>query len=199
VPITPHMVWKIYSVPIIFGILSFLFIALSITIFIKSYQPTTPITFSSEREVASVSGVQTENEIIVVDVEGAVVKPGVYRLPKGSRVEEALEVSGGFTREADRGAASRLLNRAAKLTDGAKIYVPFIGEAAAAASNDDVATHTVNVNTATQSELETLSGVGPVTAGKIISGRPYMQLIELVEKKAMSQSLFDKLKDQLTL
>lgn len=200
--ITPRLIWKIYSMPIIFGIVSLFFIAISITIFIKSYQPTTPITFSSEEEDASVSGVQTIDSTILVDIEGAVVKPGVYKLQFGSRVDEAVTAAGGFTKEADLSAISRSINRAAKLADGAKLYIPRIGEvqdeAGESASLSTILIG-VNINTASQAELEALMGVGPVTAGKIMNGRPYTRLEELVEKQVMSQSLFEKLKDQLTL
>ncbi len=98
-------------------------------------------------------------------------------------------------------AIARSINRAAKLADGAKIYIPAIGQDHVpdeARLSAGIAAF-ININTASQSELESLTGIGLVTAGKIISGRPFLRLEELVEKKAMSQSLFDKLKDQLTL
>ncbi len=201
--LTPHLIWNIYHMPIIFGVISLLFIVLSITIFIKSYQPVTPITFSSDEGQASVSGEQTIDTTVMVDIEGAVIHPGVYRLPRDSRVDEALHAAGGFANDADMEAVSRSINRAAKLSDGAKLYIPRVGESneesAGAGGSDPVGINGANVNSASQSELETLPGIGPVTAGKIMSGRPYMRLEELVEKKAMSQSLFEKLKDKLTL
>ena len=57
----------------------------------------------------------------------------------------------------------------------------------------------ININTATQTELEALPGVGPVTAGKIIDGRPYQTLEELKTKKAVGNALFEKIKDKLTV
>lgn len=189
--------------PIVLGGVSFLFILLSITIFIKSYQPQTPITFSSDGHEASIAGVRVESTMLV-DVEGAVVHPGVYTLSEGSRVEEAITAAGGFTKDADHDATARSVNRAAKLSDGAKLYIPAVGESSesfppTSLSSPNSLISPININSSSQSELESLSGIGPVTAGKIISGRPHMRLEELVEKKAMSQSLFDKLKDQLTL
>lgn len=191
------VVWQVYRVPIIFGLLSLFFVALSITIFIKSYQPETPIMFSSDRSEATVAGARIESTIMV-DVEGAVKYPGVYELPKESRVKDAIEKAGGFAVDADMDAVSRGTNQAAVILDGAKIFVPKIGDSSASKTIGSVSVG-VNINTASQSELEALSGIGPVTAGKIMSGRPYMRLEELVEKKAMSQSLYEKLKDQLTL
>ncbi len=188
-----------YLVPIILGCLSLLCIALSITIFIKTYQQTAPITFSSDENEASVSGAPVA--LILVDVEGAVVKPGVYSLPAGSRVEDAIAAAGGFAKDADRESVSRSVNRAAKLTDGAKLYMPFMGGRDTEESwvDEPGVPGTVNINSARDDELDRLPGVGAVIAGKIISGRPYLRIEELVEKKVMSQSLFEKLKERLTL
>ncbi len=192
-------VWRAYRLPILLGAGSLLCIAAAIVILISSAQPTTPIEFSSET-AATVSGAQAQE--IWVDVAGAVVAPGVYKLPFGSRVEDAIRAAGGVSREADAEAIARAINRAAKLTDGAKLYIPKQGSDQAEASTSQDKDHSsagVSVNAASQSELETLSGIGPVTAKKIIDGRPYLTLEELVSKKALSQSLFDKLKDQITL
>ena len=94
-----------------------------------------------------------------------------------------------------------------KLVDGAKIYIPKIGEniieqnigTQGQTSTGVSAVGLISVNTASQAELEVLPGIGPVTATKIISNRSYQTLEELVTKKAMSQSLFNKLKEQLSL
>ncbi|HLD24503.1 MAG TPA: ComEA family DNA-binding protein [Patescibacteria group bacterium] len=192
----------VYRLPILLGGVSFLFIALSLTIFIKSYQRVAPITFSSDTEQSSVAGEIAPTQI-TVDIEGAVVNPGVYELAVGSRVDDGIEAAGGFTKDADTEAISRSMNRAAKLSDGAKLYIPRVGEtetsSVSSPSSPSSLSTLININSASQSELEALSGVGPVTAGKIIGGRPYMRLEELVEKKAMSQSLFEKLKSQLVL
>jgi len=190
--------WQVYRVPIIMGVLSLLFVALSITIFIKSYQDATPIRFSSDTAEASTSADKALSETaILVDIEGAVAAPGLYRLPAGSRVQELLDLAGGFTDSADQVFISKTINRAAKLTDGAKLYVPFIGEDVRSGGGENQESAGVNINTATAQELESLPGVGEVIAGKIIAGRPYLRLEELVEKNAVSQSLFEKIKDQL--
>lgn len=190
----------VYRLPIVLGGVSLLCMAFSLIVFVKSYERTAPIRFRSDEQQASAAGVMalTEDLTILVDVEGAVTYPGVYELPKESRVKDAIEKAGGFSSDSDMDAVSRSLNQAAVISDGAKIFVPKIEESSGA-NPVQSASSGVNVNTASQSDLEALSGIGPVTAGKIISGRPYTRLEELVEKKAMSQSLFDKLKDQLTL
>lgn len=199
---TPQLSWRAYFVPIILGFLSLVCISLSITIFIKEHQKMAPITFSSDmQKEGSSAGVMTD-AVLTVDVEGAVVQPGIYRLPAGSRLDDVLTAAGGLTAEADVFQVSRSVNRAARLSDGAKIYIPTMREETdgnAVESDGGVLSLSINVNTASASELDTLSGIGPVTAQKIIDGRPYMRLEDLVEKKVMSTNLFGKLKDQLTL
>lgn len=198
-PVDLASVWRAYRLPILLGAGSIICIVAAIVLLVSSARPTTPIEFSSEA-TATAAGVQSQE--IWVDVAGAVVAPGVYRLPYGSRVEDAIAAAGGLSREADSEAIARAINRAAKVSDGAKLYIPKTGGAQMEGTNSQTqaaATVGVSVNSASQSELETLSGIGPVTAKKIIDNRPYLTLEELVSKKALSQSLFDKLKDQITL
>lgn len=187
----------VYRLPILLGGVSLLCIAFSLIVFVKSYEPTAPIRFSSDEQQATVAGVVTDRTV-VVDIEGAVNRPGVYELPHDSRVRDAIEKAGGFSSDVDMEAVSKSMNQASVLLDGAKIFVPKVGESSASETVGSVSMG-INVNTASQSELEALPGVGPVTAGKIISGRPYTRLEELVEKKALSQNLYEKLKNQLIL
>lgn len=147
--------------------------------------------------------VQTQ-KTISVDVSGAVSKPGVYRLNEGSRIEDAITAAGGFSNTANQEYISKYLNLAQKLVDGSKVYVPvegesFSGSSSASAGQTGVAgvQNKVNINTASQSELEALSGIGPVTASKIISDRPYQSVDELVSKKVMSKAIFEKIKDMV--
>jgi len=107
---------------------------------------------------------------VVVDVAGAVKRPGVYRLTTNNRVEDALQEAGGPTRHAD----LSQLNRAAKLTDGSQILVPKHGSHASAAAPAGATTPTdapIDLNTATLEQLDTLDGVGPATAQKILDYR----------------------------
>lgn len=141
---------------------------------------------------------------IQVDVSGAVKTPGVYRLSSEARVEEAVAAAGGLSDNANQEYVSKSLNLAQKLSDGLKIYVPFKGETAVPPSGSvgqiavsGASTGPVNLNTATQAQLEALPGIGPVTANKIISGRPYSGVDELVNKKVLSKSVFEKIKDQV--
>lgn len=206
-PSTKLSVWQTYKVPIILGGCSLLLIVLSLYLLIKTYQAPEPIQFSTvDEKSATVSGTGQE---LLIDVSGAVVKPGVYRLPFGSRVDDAIIAAGGMTDDADVEKIATSINRAAKLSDGAKVYIPdkkdgsSVQRASSSQSGNDQSantmTTTVSINSASDADLERLSGIGPATAKKIIAGRPYTRIEELVEKKAISQSLFDTLKNQLTL
>ncbi|OGG13822.1 hypothetical protein A2773_05695 [Candidatus Gottesmanbacteria bacterium RIFCSPHIGHO2_01_FULL_39_10] len=137
---------------------------------------------------------------IVVDIEGSVMNPGVYTLESGARVGDLLIMAGGYTEGADREWTAKYLNQAAKLTDGGKIYIPQAGEEIAKTSllgtADSVSTgEKININTATLTELDKLPGVGQVTAGKIISGRPYLTAEELNTKKIVGNAVWEKIRE----
>ena len=106
--------------------------------------------------------------LVVVDVVGAVRRPGLYRLHDGSRVADALARAGG----AAKGASLDLVNLAAPLADGEQVVVPRAGaRAAATASPGAPAAGPVQLSTATVEQLDALPGIGPVTAQKIVDFR----------------------------
>lgn len=164
-------------------------------------------------DAASTSATQSASVAIMVDVSGAVEKPGVYKLSENARVQEALIAAGGLSKNADRVFLSKSLNLAAKLSDGIKIYIPSVGENAiktdSSTANTVQITQTglvagantglININSASSVELESLSGIGPVTAGKIIDGRPYSDINDLLSKKVVSKSVFEKIKAKITV
>jgi competence protein ComEA len=125
--------------------------------------------------VATISVKDDGGGRVIVDVAGAVRRPGVYRLAAGARVEEALRRAGGATRRAD----LSQVNRAAKLEDGRQVLVPIRAPAAAvgapaapgAAATGAAPAQPINLNTATLEQLDTLDGVGPATAQKILDFR----------------------------
>lgn len=198
-------IWSVYKIPLIFGAASIILIGLAISLLVKSTQTSRPIEFSSEINEATIAGAMTG---IVVDVAGAVTHPGVYELNRGARVEEALIAAGGLSKSADTDWVAKNLNRAMKVNDGVKIYIPEVGEVetshilgsvVATSETSSQNGSVISINNANQSELESLPGVGPVTAQKIINNRPYTSLDQLVSKKAVGQSLYDKIKSQLSL
>ena len=139
---------------------------------------------------------------IKVDVEGAVARPGIYELAVGSRMEDLLTKAGGLSAEADREWVAKSLNRAQKLTDGAKVYVPKQNERVESREGKSgVAgssiTGKINVNTASASELDKLWGVGPATAQKIIENRPYQTVEELLSKKVLKKNVYERIFDEL--
>lgn len=139
---------------------------------------------------------------VKVDVSGAVVSPGVYSLNSEARVEDALKLAGGVTDKADPEYVSKSLNLAQKVVDGMKIYVPDISEQAqvnvVSSGNTASPQALININEAGLGELDKLPGVGEITAQKIIDNRPYSGIEELVTKKAVSRSVYEKIKAQIS-
>jgi competence protein ComEA len=140
---------------------------------------------------------KTEGEA-VVDVQGAVVKPGVYRVAADTRVAEVLMEAGGLSEEADTAYIARSVNQAAKVHDGMKIYIPTEGEVVSestevALGGGEVAgSEVVNVNTASESELDSLWGIGEARAQAIIENRPYNTLEELKEKAGIPENVLEE-------
>jgi competence protein ComEA len=110
-------------------------------------------------------------KLLVIDVAGAVRRPGLYRLKSGSRIDDALAAAGGPTAKAQ----LDTVNLAAPVADGEQIVVPGRGAAGAATANPPAAggspTAPLDLNTATLEQLESLPGIGPVTAQKILDYR----------------------------
>lgn len=153
---------------------------------------------STATQSSELSGVS-----IAIDVEGAVVKPGVFKLTLDSRIQDALIAAGGLSGTADRTWVEKNINLAAKLTDGAKIYVPRTAETSMGITGSmnmmGSLGEQININSASESELDSLSGIGPVTTKKIISGRPYSSIDDLLSKKIISSKVFSQIKEKITV
>jgi competence protein ComEA len=104
---------------------------------------------------------------LVVDVTGAVARPGVYRLPAGSRVDDAVQRAGGAGPRAELEA----VNLAARLADGQQVVVPERTPGGAASATAGSEEGPIDLGTATAEELDTIDGIGPVTAGEIVEFR----------------------------
>lgn len=159
-----------------------------------------------------------KNGSIYVHVCGQVADPGVYELPQGSRVYQALEAAGGMTEQA----AEQFLNQALALEDGQQVYVPSREEAKTAAAQgsapgqtaaaggvatgpggQDAGDGKVNLNTATKEELMTLSGIGEVRAEAILNYREanggFQSIEELKEIEGIKEGVFGKIEDQIKI
>lgn len=145
----------------------------------------------------------TTTETLVVDVEGAVLRPGVIELPAGSRVADAVEAAGGYGPEADLAAAAAQVNLAAVLRDGQQIVVPIMGvQPASGGPGAGGAGGLVDLNSASPEALDALPGIGPVTVQKIVAARaeqPFSSLEELVTRDVMTNAQLDKIRDLVTL
>lgn len=138
------------------------------------------------------------SESILVDVSGAVVKPGVYELESTARISDAIAKAGGMREDADHEHVAKAINLAEPLQDGMKVYIPDMSETI---DNSVLADKSglISINKASSTQLEELPGVGPVTADKIIANRPYASIEDLLEKKSVGSSVFEKIKDQISL
>ncbi len=142
---------------------------------------------------------------IVVQVAGAVLRPGVYTLPVGSRVADAIKLAGGYSADVDPRLAETSLNLAAKLTDSQLVVVPRRGDPAAAAAGGSVPAATpgvVDLNTATAAQLDALPGVGPATAAKIIAAREqsrFTSVDDLVKRKLVTAATLAKFRSLVTV
>ena len=161
---------------------------------------------SSEKEVKKEEKEEPlEQDLITVDVKGAVKSPGIYDLPVGSRVHDAVQKAGGLTEEAD----SKSLNLAQKISDEALVYVPTKGEEAAsqqAASGTTPSTSKdkkVNLNKASLEELKQVKGLGGKRAQDIIDHREangkFKSVDELKKVSGIGAKTIAKLKDYVTV
>jgi competence protein ComEA len=148
------------------------------------------------------SGIAPADAQLVVDVQGAVVRPGVVRLTAGSRVGDAIAAAGGFGPRVAAERVGRALNLAALLRDGDQVVVPSRDDVAVPGSGGSSGPSTgpgpVDLNRASASELDALPGIGPVTANKIIAARDEQRfgaVDDLRSRKIVGAATFDKIKD----
>ena len=188
--------FSMYRFPLIVGFVGLIFLGYGLIVLLETDSSSENIVFESETQDASS---QKEQPEIVVDIQGAVINPGVYKLPLDSRVQDGLVASGGLQQRADRTFVSKNLNLAAKLADGTKLYIPFQEEVLPSIQGASSTTNRININTASLSELEALPRIGQITAQKIINNRPYGSIEELVQKKAVGQSVFDQIKESISV
>lgn len=139
---------------------------------------------------------------IKVDISGAIVNNGVYEINENERMEDLIVKAGGFLENADKEWVQKNLNLAAKLKDSQKIYIPFEGENYSLNYIDGNIGGKININTASQAELEKLSGIGEVTAKRIIEYREkngnFENVIDLAKVENLGEKTIDKFKDDIS-
>ena len=157
------------------------------------------VSLSTEAVALSTTEAPTE---VVVHVAGAVVTAGVYRMPPGSRVIDAVQRAGGMAANADADG----INLAAPLTDGQRVYVPRVGEPIPVVDNGGAPTTLpgpVDLNRATIDELDSLPGVGPATAAAIVSYReqhgPYGRVDDLAQVRGIGAAKLEALRGLVTV
>ena len=135
----------------------------------------------------------TESASITIDIEGAVQSPGMYTLPSDARLYKAIQKAGGLHQKHDALRIAQQFNLSKKLHDEEKIYIPYQADE----NSNEEALHAISLSSASQTQLELLPGIGPVTAKKIIDNRPYSTIEELITKKVVSEKVFASIKDQV--
>jgi competence protein ComEA len=165
---------------------------------------------SSGPRLASGGPGGAERDEVLVDVQGAVLHPGVVRLPSGSRVGDAIAAAGGYGPRVAADRVGQVLNLAAVVRDGDQILVPSRddpasgggGPASAAAAGAGGPSSPIDLNRATAAELDALPGIGPVTAAKIIAAREeqrFASIEDLRSRKLLGPATFDKVKELVTV
>lgn len=196
---------------LIIGSLGVIFLVYGLIYLLGNNQSRENITFdqASQGKSQDLSPTLAAQKEIVVDIEGAVLNPGVYHLSQDSRMQDLLIKAGGLSAKADRDAVAKRINLAVRLTDGAKIYIPVVGESFDKAQDkqvqgvssqiSDSSTSLISINDANEEALDSLPGVGKVTANKIIQARPYSSLDELTSKKIVSTKVFEQIKNLISI
>ncbi len=145
--------------------------------------------------VSSIPAPAPSEGALMVQAAGAVLSPGVYRVPADARVIDVIDAAGGLAPEAD---ADRLA-LAAKVSDGERVYVPRVGEALPAPAGAAEPAGPLDLNTASERDLDALPGVGPATAKAIVTYReshgPFTSVDQLLEVRGIGPAKLDQLAD----
>lgn len=176
------------------------------------------LVLSTKQESSSIEILPAEEEQvseIFIHIAGAVQKPGLYKLSSDSRVNDALSVAGGLASDADREWFNKSVNLAQQLSDGVKLYIPFRNEVDKVGKVEEVDKEIVagaqtsiftqetqgkiNINTASISQLDSLSGIGPAYAQRIIDSRPFSKIEDIMNVTGIGEKTFDKIKDQIAV
>lgn len=189
----------------------FLFIIICISIYFFTKDDQVETVFQNEFYISPNS---TENQNttaeIIVHIDGEVVKPGIVSLPTEARITDAISAAGGLTELAD----TSKINLAYSLQDGQKVYIPSINDTQVetyiqndAGDNvivqDSSSSSLININSASQSELDSLPGIGPSTASKIIDYRnkngDFKNIEDLMNVSGIGEAKFNNIRDYICI
>lgn len=161
----------------------------------------TSATYSTSPSPATTNPSSTNNRVIYVDVAGKVKAPGVYQLPEGSRVIDAIGIAGGLKL----GVNTNHINLARKLVDGEQVLIvkeKFIS-APTSAGRKSIFTGKVSLNSGSKAQFDSLPGIGPVIAQRIIDHRnkngPFATLESIQSVSGIGESIFRQISSRLTL
>lgn len=169
-----------------------------------------PVVISEKQETHTTVSKQT----ITVDISGAVKHPFVYTFNFPARIIDAIQKAGGLTEEADEAFVKRSFNYARIMSDQEKIYIPFLSDTSNGyvVENKRVIDYTlpnalsqqpentlININAASLIELDQLPGIGKVQSEAIFNNRPYTSPEDLVKNNILKQSVYDKIKNQISI
>ncbi len=154
-------------------------------------------------EIENETNINKSEDNIIIHIAGCVENEGVYEIKKDSRISDAVEIAGGLTSDAN----TKVINLAQKLSDGQKIYIPNINEDIEEYEDENINLFNyddlVNINTANQTELETLPGIGPSTADKIIKYRKENGNFENIEDiknvSGIGDAKYENIKDKICI
>lgn len=158
---------------------------------------------TDEKEDKNRKGESVEQDLITVDVKGAVKAPGIYDLPAGSRINDAVQKAGGLTEQAD----AKAINLAQKISDETLVYVPTREEAASqetpSSTSNSKGNKKVNLNKASLEELKQVKGLGAKRAQDIIDHRDsngkFKSVDDLKKISGFGAKTIEKLKDYVTV
>jgi competence protein ComEA len=186
-------------------LLTIIAIVAAITYYVDESGKSVELEAASTNENMTVSPMTVENgNKLVVYVTGAVNSPGVIELPEGSRIVDAVNKCGGMNESAD----TENINLAQKITDAAQIKIPIRSENTNTVSLSDgksnsIDNNRVNINTADESVLDTLPGIGPAMAKRIVEYRQnqgnFQSIDDLKKVRGIGEAKYIKLKDKITI
>lgn len=159
------------------------------------------LNFSNKSQIIDTKTIKTEessNTEIYVYIDGAINKPGMYKMKENDRIKHLIDQAGGLTQEAD----NSKLNLALKLTDEMKVHIYRVGETSNTENITDKNSSKININTADISELMKITGVGETKAKQIIEYREkhrFNKIEDILKVNGIGKKTFEKIKDEISV